>query len=179
MNEMLTQDFIKSILKYDPQTGVFSWRTDRGSAKKGDVAGTKHHPHGYVYIRVNKKNYKAARLVWLYMEGYFPEYCVDHIDRNRSNDKWTNLRHVTQSCNLKNTSKRSSNTSGIVGVNWDKAKRKWHAQITVDYKNLWIGRFSQKIDAARARWEAEKKYNFPECCSKSSAYLYLKEAGAL
>lgn len=75
MNETITQEFIKSILKYDPQTGVFSWRKDRGSAKKGDVAGTKHHPHGYVYIKINKKNYKAARLAWLYMEGYFPEHC--------------------------------------------------------------------------------------------------------
>lgn len=177
--EKLTQTFLKSILEYNPQSGHFYWLENRGGAKKGDVAGTKHHPHGYVYIRINKKNYKAARLAWLYMEGYFPEHCIDHIDRDRTNDSWANLRHVTQSCNLKNSSKRTNNKSGIVGVNWDKDKRKWHAQITVNYKNLWIGRFDKKIDAIAARWEAEKKHGFFKCCSESTAYVHLKKAGVL
>jgi len=172
----LTQEKLKELLGYSPETGVFTWNVFKRNVKSGDVAGTVH-PHGYTYIGVNGKRYKASRLAWLYMEGYYPENYIDHIDRDRGNDKWANLRHVSQSCNLRNASMKSTNKSGVTGVNWDKNKNSWHAQITVNYKNLWIGRFKEKIDAVKARWEAEKKYNFPNCNTTSSAYEFLKREG--
>jgi len=172
--QKLTQKRLKELLDYNPMTGIFKWKTYRaGKVSPGDIAGTKNHPHGYVYIRINKKNYKAARLAWLYMNGYFPEHCVDHIDRDRKNDKWGNLRHVTQSCNVKNSSPKNTNTSGVTGVSFSKNRNKWVAQITVKYKNISLGRFKKIEDAAMARWEAEKKYSLNKCATDSSAYNFL------
>ena len=72
--------------KYFPKTGNFRRKkTMCTKIKIGDLAGSK--SHGYIVIMVNNKIYSAHRLAFLYMEGYFPEYCVDHIDRNPSNNK--------------------------------------------------------------------------------------------
>lgn len=175
-----TQARLKEVLLYDPLTGIFIWKENRGTNKcKGLIAGTKNHPHGYIYIRLDGKNYKASRLAWLYMEGYYPEMIIEHKDRNRANDKWNNLRHVSQRCNLRNGSKRSTNKTGVIGVCWDKSKKSWHAQITVSYKNIWIGRFKLFHDAVKARWAAEKKYCFPDCNTTSSAFCYLKREGLI
>ena len=116
----LTQSRLKEILHYDPITGIFTWIVANSkSIKIGNVAGCIK-PDGYRCIRVDNKDYKASRLAWLYMKGYFPEHEVDHEDRVRHNDRWKNLRHLTHSCNLKNRGVNSNNTSGITGVNWDK-----------------------------------------------------------
>ena len=87
-------------------------------APKGCVAGTL--SAGYCAINVDGNSYKRSRLVWLYHNGYFPEHNIDHINRNRWNDKIENLREVTQQCNLRNCGNLKNNTSGVKGVYWDK-----------------------------------------------------------
>ena len=115
----LTQKRLKELLYYNLDTGIFTNRIDRSNVKVGDIAGYIN-SKGYRCIRVDCKIYRASRLAWLYMKGYFPEHEVDHEDRVRHNDRWKNLRHLTHSCNLKNRGVNSNNTSGITGVNWDK-----------------------------------------------------------
>lgn len=83
---------------------------------------------------------------------------VDHINRDPTDNRKINLRLCTQRENGKNLSKKKNNTSGIVGVAWDKARNKWIAKIKVDYKSIHLGRYDNLLDAKAARKEAQTKY---------------------
>lgn len=87
----------------------------------------------------------------------FDKYC-DHIDRNPLNNRKYNLRQATPAENSANKSITKRNTSGIIGVCWDKSRDKWISSIKCDGKNINLGRFVNKEDAIRARLEAEQKY---------------------
>lgn len=172
-NIPLTQDELKKQLHYDPETGIFTWKINKANIKAGMEAGSI--SHGYRQITFNRKVLRLHRLAFLYMEGYLPENDVDHINRIKDDNRWSNLREVNRVCNSRNCNINKNNTSGITGVTWDTQNKKWCAQLSINKKNFYLGSFKTKFDAAKARWEAEKKYDFPECCSTSSAYLYLKE----
>jgi hypothetical protein len=73
---------------------------------------------------------------------------------------------------------RSDNKSGVAGVCWHKGDKKWAARIKVNYKLKNLGSFKHLKDAVQVRWEAEVKYGYPNCCSTSSAYQYLKNIEA-
>ena len=88
--EDLTQDVLKSLLTYNPDTGIFTWNGDANArVMKGDEAGTK--AKGYRYITINGIKFAAHRLAFLYMEGYMPDE-VDHDDRCKWNNGWNNLK---------------------------------------------------------------------------------------
>ena len=115
----------------------------------------------------------SHRLAFLYMEGYFPENDVDHINRIKDDNRWCNLREVFRSCNMRNCDMMKTNTSGITGVRFNKFNQKWVARTLLFDKRVNLGYFDNKLDAAKARWEAEKKYCFEHCNTKSSAYQYI------
>ena len=173
MSKTLTQNRLKELLHYDPETGIFTWRVSRRGAKSGSVAGV--HDNGYIRIKIDYELYLAHRLTFLYMEGYFPEYHVDHKNRIRDDNRWSNLRHVSRQCNQRNASIAKDNTSGITGVCWHKNNKKWMSRITIEGNHDNIGSFDSLRDAAKARWDAEVKYGFPNCNTTSSAYQYLQE----
>ena len=83
---------------------------------------------------------------------------VDHINHNRADNRKVNLRKATQSQNMRNVRVKSNNTSGFVGVCWNKNKRKWFARITVDKCEKCLGYFDNIKDAVIARKIAEEKY---------------------
>ena len=174
MSNKITQDQLKKVLDYDPETGVFMWIVSRKGVNAGGVAGIIVKDSGYRKIGIDGYKYRASRLAWLYMEGYFPEYTIDHINRIRHDDRWENLRHASQQCNVRNSNMMSNNTSGITGVSWYKRLQKWRVDIMVSGKNIFLGYFLYKTDAVRARWKAEVKHDFPNCNTTSSAYQYLQ-----
>ena len=88
---LLTADRLREILSYAPNTGEFRWLLTRGRARAGKIAGVVS-VYGYRIIRVGGRDYRSARLAWLYMTGAWPLQLVDHIDLNRVNDRWSNLR---------------------------------------------------------------------------------------
>ena len=178
MKTKLTQERLKEVLDYDPSTGVFTWRLGRRRVKRGSTAGCLK-TDGYIQIMIDGKKFLASRLAFLWMEGYFPENDVDHLDRNPANNRWNNLREASRSCNIRNCGKREDNTSGVTGVCWYKAKSKWRSQIRLYGKGIHLGYFKTLFDAAQARWDAEVKYGFPNCNTTSSAYVYLKENGLI
>lgn len=175
----LTYERLTELLHYNPETGIFTWAKNHGSILKGTVAGSINNTVQGRYIVIDYASYAESRLAWLYMEGYFPEHVVDHKDRNRLNNKWENLRHVTQKCNSRNCTISKNNVSGVNGVSWAKNCGKWSAQIKVDYKKIHLGTFENFNDAVKARWEAEKKYKFTNCDTFSTAYNYLRDNGLI
>jgi hypothetical protein len=113
---------------------------------------------GYLLIKLQRRSYKAHRLAWLYVCGVWPEDQLDHINRNRSDNRISNLREVTNKQNLQNAGKYSHNTSGHSGVSWHKQRSKWVAQIKHNHKVIHLGYFTNIEDAIAARKAAEKLY---------------------
>ena len=141
-------DLLNELLNYDPLTGEFTWKVGRGRARKGAIAGN-HRPDGYRYIKINREYHYAHRLAWLIMTGNGPgEYQIDHIDGNRHNNKFSNLRLATNSQNGMNSKIQSNNTTGIKGLYLDKQRKKWAPEITVNGKRH-FKRFKSRADAIR------------------------------
>ena len=144
---MISQKELQALLNYNPDTGVFTWKNDRGgTAKKNSIAGSTT-PKGYITIRVKMKSYLAHRLAWLYIHGYMPKI-IDHAIKNdpalgHFNNRISNLRPATKSQNQANRPKNKNNTSGYKGVSWSKFHKKWVAQCNGKY----LGLFSCKQEA--------------------------------
>lgn len=147
---------LKSLHSYDPITGLFTRKTDRGGYKAGGISGCIN-PDGYILIVINAAQYRAHHLAWLYMTGEWPpeDMDVDHEDRNRSNNVWKNLRLATRTQNNMNGGIRSDNKSGVRGVGFIKATGKWYARIKSDGEMMHLGHFVNKGDAIAARQAAE------------------------
>ena len=154
----MTQKKLKSLLKYNEITGEFIWI--KSSPKMmGKVAGTINSDSGYVQIQIDDKIYRAHRLVFMYIFGYFPRF-VDHENHNRADNSLDNLRDVTKIQNSQNVLKSKRNTSGQVGVSWSKQANKWEARINVNKKKIRLGQFVSFSDAVDVRKNAEVLYGF-------------------
>src|ERR1019366_3934979 len=114
---------LKEVLRYVPETGLFTWLMKRGSRAAGSVAGTLR-SDGYIQIRLDGDAYLGHRLAWFYQTGSWPTPECDHQDLDKTNNRWTNLREATKSQNKANVNRPISNTSGAKGVCWHKKGRK-------------------------------------------------------
>jgi hypothetical protein len=163
LDDPLTADQLRSLLRYLPVTGFFVWnhnpqRTrDWNTRYAGTKAGTPTVPRGYIQIMVNKRLYLGHRLAFLWMNGSWPEFEIDHIDGDPANNAWGNLRHATRSQQLMNAQKRSDNASGHKGVHWSSRRHKWVAEVMVDGKKHTFGHFNTIEEAKAARDFAAKR----------------------
>ena len=149
---------IEDRITYNPDTGLFKWLDTEGSGvfKKDWFAGTE--DNGYLKIRINQKGYRAHRLAWYLMTGDWPKHQIDHIDGNRANNKFSNLRDVTCSVNMQNMKKpSSSNNSGFLGVHFDSARQKYTSRLTINGKKLFLGRFDSAEEAYDVYLAAKRK----------------------
>lgn len=121
---MLTQARLKSILHYDPETGVFTRLVASKNTLVGTVAGYVG-SGGYRSISVLGRAYQAAHLAWLYQTGAMPPNTVDHKNRNPADDRWENLRLATQAENCANRGTRRDSASGRKGVVWSAERGCW------------------------------------------------------
>lgn len=112
---------------------------------------------GYVQTNIHKDG-TSPLLHKILLGDYGKGLCVDHIDRNKLNNRKSNLRLCWQKDNAKNKSVRSDNTSGFTGVYLDKRNGGWFAAITADGETHYLGSFRNFEDAVRARIEGEKEY---------------------
>lgn len=153
---MINHDELLEMLHYNPNTGIFTWAKKRQKIKAGSVAGSLH-KSGYMHIEVKQKGYAAHRLAWFYMTGEWPKEQIDHINRNKSDNRFGNLREATNSQNRSNTEK--TNKHGLKGVchkKWLKQKP-WQAQITHHKKVIYLGCYSTPEEAHQAYKDAAIK----------------------
>ena len=154
----ITAEKLRELLHYDHATGIFTRRVSVASnARAGDVAGSPN-GDGYLYICIYSRLHRAHRLAWLYVYGTWPEDQLDHINRNRSDNRISNLRAVTNKQNMQNAGKRRDNTSGYQGVSWHKHGSKWQVGIVHNQKRMHLGLFDDLEAAIAARKAAEKLY---------------------
>lgn len=138
----LSQTFLKSVLRYDPLDGSWTWlRREMASPQwnghfAGKPAGSIDPDTGYLRIRIGKRLYYAHRLAWLYMTGEWPKIEVDHENTNRADCRWENLREATHAENNTNKPNRSDNTSGFKGVSFDKKSQKWVSDFRLNGKRI-------------------------------------------
>lgn len=107
------------------------------------------------------KLWGAHRVIYKMITGHEPEQ-IDHINGDRTDNRFENLRSVSAAVNMKNQKQRSNNTSGTIGVHWHSVANKWCAAITVNLERIALGRFCVLEDAIEARKAAEIKYGFHE-----------------
>lgn len=142
---MIDQATLKSLMEYDPLTGLWRWvRPNSGRAKKGWFRGSKSST-GYLVIQVNKKLYGAHRLAWLYVHGSLPEEHIDHINCDKEDNRIDNLRTATHAENLWNRRHTVRSSTGVKGV--FKNKRGYRAEIQANKRRYFVGYFSSVEDA--------------------------------
>ena len=153
----LTAEQARELLHYDPETGVFTWRVAKGRKSKGMLAGCINH-YGYIQIGIDGTRYKAHRIAFLITNGSWPSEHIDHINGIRDDNRIANLREASQSINMQNLLRpMEGNTSGFLGVCWDKEKQSFLAQIRVKGKNKFLGRFADPAEAHAAYLDAKRQ----------------------
>lgn len=154
----LTQQTLKSLLRYDSTTGEFIWLVNRGRNFQhiGKLAGTVQ-KSGHISIRINGTKYLSHRLAWLYMTGSWPDGMIDHSNGNPSDNRFINLRVTDSSGNNRNSRKRKTNKSGYKGVSFFRKTEKWRASIVYNRRNISLGLFENPEDAHKAYVEAAKR----------------------
>lgn len=158
-----SQEYLRSILDYDPRTGILRWKqrpdvpAETNKRWAGKITGS---PDAYGYLRVNIHDsfYLAHRLIWVWMTGDQIAADIDHRDRDKSNNRWKNLRESSRSQNHANRAIGSKNTSGFKGVSLFRRDDTWRAQIQVNGENIHLGYYRTPEMAHKIYCKAAKKY---------------------
>ena len=168
------------LFRYDYETGVLYWRWRVNSrVPKTLEAGTLMKSSGYLYVQVQGRLYLVHRVVMLMCYGFYGEGLdVDHINHVRNDNRLVNLRFVTRSENNKNKSVSSKSTTGVTGVDFLKAHKKYRARIRANRENIHLGMFDTLEEAAAARAEANLKFKFNNNHGKGRAEYVRKKANA-
>lgn len=164
MNDKITQEELKLKFTYYPEEGVFRYN---GTMK---LFGSKT-SSGRVHMQIDRINYVAHRLAWLYVHGCWPIE-IDHIDRDQSNNKLSNLREATRSQNCWNAGTSRRNKSGVKGLSWDKFNKKWLAQVCTFNKTKTLGRFREKEDAITTLQEYRKTHHGDFACHEGEVLFF-------
>lgn len=167
-----SQQELQALLRYEPETGKLFWHerpremfrsNNAWSAWNGRYAGSEafRTPNGRRYLvgSINDTMYRAHRIIWRLVTGEEPDE-IDHINGDRADNRWSNLRSVTGSENNRNTQIRANNKSGVMGVCWHKQSQKWAAKIRIDGRGMHLGTFPTIEEATAARKAAERRFGF-------------------
>ena len=171
---MLTQERVRELFDLDYETGILTRKIKTNNCVKvGDSVGsiTK---AGYVETSIEGQRYYVHRVIYLYVHGYTPEGEIDHISRDRSDNRPCNLREATRVCNLRNTPTPVTNTSGVKGVQWYKAYNKWTASVHINRKHRGLGYHKDFTEAVAHRLAAEQALDWAGCDSNSPAFQYMQ-----
>ena len=156
---MITQSALKDLFDY--KDGDLYWKISPSKQIKIGAKAGNTKSNGYLRVGINYKQYSLHRLIFMMHHGYVPDY-IDHIDGDKANNRIENLRAASHSENLYNRKFQKNNTSGVKGVSYEKQyKKKWKAKISVDGKEMSIGRFETLEEAKKAiKATREKLHGF-------------------
>jgi hypothetical protein len=144
----ITTEYLRYVFDY--KDGNLIWRINKGRSKIGDVAGSFDNK-GYKQLKLNQVTYRLHRLIWIW-HGKELTGDIDHIDRNKNNNKIENLRIVSASVNQWNTDRAEKG-----GVAFHKASNKWRARIKINNEEIYLGVYVNKEDADKARDQAARR----------------------
>jgi hypothetical protein len=150
-------EYAKSILDYDPDKGIFTYKIKRSRQPAGAIAGTKN-KYGHIEIHITKKKVQAHRLAWFFVYGEWPSGLLDHINRNPSDNSIRNLRVVTTAENQQNRKVRIHGR--LPGARKLKGCSRWAARIVVNREQIHLGRFDTE-EEAHAAYMAAKAIHHP------------------
>jgi hypothetical protein len=164
----LSLEEARRLFHYDPETGLLIRKVGTSiRTPAGEAAGSFNKTSGYFRVSVNAEVYLIHRLAWFIHYGSWPKNQLDHINRDRADNRIANLREADCLENGKNKSIPTNNTSGVVGVCWHSQIKKWHAAIKVNQKCIYLGVFDTFEEAVAARKAAEVLYGFSSTHCKS------------
>lgn len=183
-SQLPSPDELRQLLHYDPETGDFIWksrpeamfrpsegavrRTAAWSANKwntryaGQPALIKRRAGGYLCGSIFNVVVAAHRVAWALHYGEWPKGEIDHINGDPSDNRIANLRDVSHSENMRNQRRYRNCRSGVTGVSWYAANKRWVAEMQHEGKRLALGSFSSFDEAVTARKEAERRLGFHE-----------------
>lgn len=145
---------------YDENTGLVTRKLSFPNAKKGTIAGTAQN-HGYVVVSIKKNTYMLHRVIWVMKKGAIPRgMVIDHINGDKQDNRWDNLRLVSEIENNRNQKRSRKNNSGTTGVYYKKDRDSWYAEIEIKGKKKYLGQYKKKENAICARKKAELIYKF-------------------
>jgi hypothetical protein len=154
----ITAERLRELLDYDAATGWFRWRVQVSSnVRVGGIAGN--YAAGYWQIKIDRRNYRAHRLAWLFMTGKFPDHEIDHIDGDGTHNAWPNLREATHAQNMANYRRRKKNASGFKGVYQQGSSSSWFAHIWDGERLVHLGSFPTREEAHAAYLAAARSYH--------------------
>lgn len=154
----LTQEGLKRVFDYSPSTGELTHKHTTVSGTQGEPA-TYSHSRGYLSVSIGKKQHLAHRVIFLMMSGIQP-FNVDHVNHIKHDNRWENLRAVTQDSNNRNMPKQTNSTTGVVGVSFHKLRGKYRAYISVNSRAKHLGMFDSVEAAKAAREKASILYGY-------------------
>lgn len=168
MKDLVDLETLMQAFEYNQHTGEFA-KVKRYNWKNELIECTRNvidceNAYGYYQVNFKRKVYLVHRLIVYMMTGEYPEknIDIDHINGDRSDNRWCNLRIVDRACNLKNVGMRIDNTSGVKGVHLEKSSGKYFTFIYHNKRRIVLGRFATIEEAEAARINAMAKYNYHE-----------------
>lgn len=157
MKTTLDHETLLSLVEYSKDTGVFVLKDSARKTRRKGVFGTSH--DGYSRARILGNDYYMHRLAWFYVTGAWPVFVIDHIDGNRSNNKFSNLREATVLQNNQNTrSARKDSKTGVMGVTYIEGRGEccWRARIRKNGKRICIGHYAS-LEKAHEEYQKAKR----------------------
>lgn len=163
----MNAELLRSLVNYNPKTGVMSWREKEVKHPTHKSWNTKfaNKPirtidgKGYYHFNFNGKFYRVHRMAWLYVTGEMPNV-IDHKNGVRTDNRFSNLKNTNQQGNHLNQRLNSTNTSGVAGVYKNKSKDLWCAQIKFNGKTRHLGSSKSFFEAVCMRKSEERKLGF-------------------
>ena len=157
----ITAERLRELVHYDPETGLFTQVAVRKGWKAGRIIGRRMSRCGYIRIGIDMNRYLAHRLAWLYMTGEWPPDQIDHVNGDRADNRWSNLREATSAQNGQNSRPRNGkfNLKGVAKSLDHWRAKPFSARIKAHGKVHYLGRFATPEEAHAAYVAGAYKYH--------------------
>lgn len=150
-----TYERVNEMLSYNSETGVFVWKVDRSGATKAGTEAGSIRSDGYRSIFIADRRYPASHIAWILTYGEWPNGILDHISRDRADDRIANLRLADKSQNAANCHKYRNNSTGFKGVH--RVGNRYRAVVLKDRNRHYLGSYSTPEEAHEAYMAAAKE----------------------